>query len=194
MHRTTKGEDETHSFSSRSVKIHVHPRLLLAQSRLGLLHVLRDRVVADELLRFRLVVSFGRVEEGFLECFSVHVEILSASIRFVQSQCDYRSSYRQLVRAEYVEVRRRRRTKRVDDFFDEIRFDSLSVSLILDELEDGGGELRLGLDVLVEMILPLNERQLSFRVSLRYVGSPQRAEGCCGLRSATGDAGRVRTV
>ena len=53
-------------------------------------------------------------------------------------------------------------TERIDDLLHEVGLDRLSIALLLDELEHGRRELVLALDVLVEVVLPLDESELKF--------------------------------
>ena len=54
-------------------------------------------------------------------------------------------------------------TKRVDDLIDQMAFDRLPVTLLLDKFEDGRSELVLALHVAIEVLLPLNESELRSR-------------------------------
>ena len=76
------------AFPRAVVQVQVDAVLFLSQTRLGLLHVLGDRVVANELLRLGLVVRLGRGEERLLERFAVDVEVLSVRIRLVEPERD----------------------------------------------------------------------------------------------------------
>lgn len=70
------------------MEVHVDPVLLLAQPRLGLLHVLGDRVVADVLLALGLVEDFRRGEERLLERLAVDLEVLSVRVGLVETKGD----------------------------------------------------------------------------------------------------------
>lgn len=81
---------QAHRSPSTGMQIHVNSILLLAQPRLRLLHILGDRIVANEAMRFGLVVELSRSEEGLLECFLIDLEILTIRIRFVETESDWR--------------------------------------------------------------------------------------------------------
>lgn len=100
------------------MQVHVDPVLFLLQSRLGLLHVVVDRVFGQEGFGFGLVVGFGSGEERSLKGFAVDVEVLTVSVGFVNAEGD----------------------ERIDDAFELAGVDGLAVPLLLDELEDGVGE------------------------------------------------------
>lgn len=73
----------TYILPRRRMQVHINPVLLLRQPRLRFTHVLRHRIIANELLRFRLVVHLRGREEGLLERFAVHVQILPIRVGLV---------------------------------------------------------------------------------------------------------------
>lgn len=154
------------AFPRAVVQVQVDAVLFLSQTRLGLLHVLGDRVVADELLRLGLVVRLGRGEERLLERFAVNVEVLSVRIRLVEPERDLverkesqpgEASARAF---EGIQAEISTRTERIHDFFDQVRLDRLAIPLLFDQLEHGVRQLELLLHVQVEVIFPRHEREL----------------------------------
>lgn len=70
------------------MQVEIDPVLFFEQASLGLLHVLGDRICGNELFRLAAVVCLGRGQEGLLECFAVHVEVLPIGIDVVQAESD----------------------------------------------------------------------------------------------------------
>lgn len=68
------------------VQVQIDAALLLAEARLGLLHVLGDAVGGEVLLRLGRVERVGRGEEGRLERLAVHVEVLAIRVVLVESE------------------------------------------------------------------------------------------------------------
>lgn len=145
------------------MKVKVHAVLLLAQPRLRLLHVLRDAVLGEILFALGLVVRFGGREEGLLECVAVDFEVLTVRVGFVETESDCERRRGQWEEGEERERRDGQRTERVDNLLDEIRLNRLAVTLLLDKLQHRMSKLALGLDVVVEVVLPRDEGELCER-------------------------------
>lgn len=76
------------ALSRARVEVQVDAVLLVAEARLGLLHVLGDAVGREVLLRLGRVERLGRGEERHLERRAVHLEILPVRVGLVEPERD----------------------------------------------------------------------------------------------------------